>query len=70
MLFSGRVREPGIRIRKKDIQITRVCVTKFLGVLVDESLNRKDHINRVKSKLSITIGINAAKYWNVVVAIL
>ena len=30
---------------------------KFPGLLIDESLNWKDHISRVKSKLSINVGI-------------
>ena len=37
--------------------ISRVKVTKFLGVNIDEQLTWKDHISVVKSKLSKTIGI-------------
>ena len=37
--------------------ISRVKVTKFLGVNIDENLTWKDHISVVKSKLSKTIGI-------------
>ena len=37
--------------------ISRVNVTKFLGVNIDEHLTWKDHISVVKSKLSKTIGI-------------
>ena len=36
--------------------ISRVKVTKFLGVNIDEKLTWKDHISVVKSKLSKTIG--------------
>ena len=34
------------------ISINRVRVAKFLGVLIDDKLNWKDHIANVKSKLS------------------
>ena len=34
------------------VTIQRVQATTFLGVLIDESLNWKNHINMVKSKLS------------------
>ena len=37
--------------------ISRVKVTKFLGVNIDENLTWKNHICVVKSKLSKTIGI-------------
>ena len=57
MLFSGQTRVPGINIRIKYTQITRGRVTTFLGVLIDESLNWKYHISRVRSKLSICVGI-------------
>ena len=33
------------------ISINRVRVAKFIGVLIDEKLNWKDHIAHVKSKL-------------------
>ena len=58
MLFSGRMRVPDINITIKYTQITRVRVTKFLGVLIDESFNWKDHIiSQVRSKLSISVGM-------------
>ena len=40
--------------------ITRVCATKFLGVIIDDKLTWKDHIKKlslVRSKLSKTVGI-------------
>ena len=33
------------------ISINRMRVAKFLGILIDEKLNWKDHIANVKSKL-------------------
>ena len=46
--------------------ISRVKVTKFLGVNIDEQLTWKDHISVVKSKLSKTIGIiyRASNFFN------
>ena len=35
-----------------NVTIQRVQATTFLGVLIDESLNWKNHINMLKSKLS------------------
>ena len=39
------------------ISINRVRVAKFLGVLIDEQRNWKDHIANVKSKLSKSTAI-------------
>ena len=39
------------------ISSNRVRVAKFLGVLIDEKLNWKDHIANVKSKLSMSTAI-------------
>ena len=39
------------------IRISRVNVTEFLGVNIDENVTWKDHISVVKSKLSKTICI-------------
>ena len=40
-----------------NIVIERENVTKFLGVLIDENLSWKQHINNVSSKVSKSIGI-------------
>ena len=40
-----------------NIVIERENVTKFLGVLIDENLLWKHHINDVSTKISKTIGI-------------
>ena len=37
--------------------VQQVEVTKFLGVLLDQHLSRKYHINHVVKKVSNTIGI-------------
>ena len=40
-----------------NVFIERENVTKFLGVLIDENLSWKQHINIVSTKLSKSIGI-------------
>ena len=49
---------PDIRI--KNVSITRSSSVKFLGVIVDEKLSFKKHIEHVSKKLSIGIGF---LYW-------
>ena len=39
------------------INVTRVQSSKFLGIIIDENLNWKPHIQLVKSKLSKTLSI-------------
>jgi len=39
------------------ISTDSMCAAKFLGVLIDEKLNWKDHITNVKSKVSKSIAI-------------
>ena len=41
----------------EDIHIKREHVTKFLGVIIDENLSWKQHIEILSSKISKTIGI-------------
>ena len=50
MLFGNLNAQFDITIN--GISISRVRVAKFLGILIDEKLNWKDHIANVKSKLS------------------
>ena len=40
-----------------NVKIERETVTKFLGVLIDENLNWKSHIDYIVNKISKTIGI-------------
>ena len=39
------------------INIEREKVNKFLGVLLDEKLSWKEHINSIKNKISKNIGV-------------
>ena len=52
MLFGNNTLSANIDITINGVNIDRVRVAKFLGVLIDEKLNWKDHIASVKSKLS------------------
>ena len=54
MLFGNLNAQFDITI---NISISRVRVAKFLGILIDEQLNWKDHIANVKSKLSKSTAI-------------
>ena len=46
-----------VDITTNDIRIDREQMAIFLGVLIDEKLNWKDHIANVKSKLSKSTSI-------------
>ena len=51
------LREPLPFLKSDNIAIERENVTKFLGVLIDENLSWKQHINDVSTKISKSIGI-------------
>ena len=57
MLFGNLNAQFDIAINGVSIDRVRVCVAKFLGVLIDEKLNWKDHIANVMSKLSKSTAI-------------
>ena len=62
MLFSN-CQKKNIGISIKNAKIDLVYTIKFLGVLIDNKLNWKDHIDMIKTKLSKNIGIMyKAKY--------
>ena len=54
-----------INVLLDDTSLERVDYTKFLGVLIDENLTWKTHINCVSKTLSRNIGImNKLKLYN------
>ena len=57
MLFTTNKRLDNVNIKIDDICIEEVRVTKFLGVLVDNKLDWKDHIYHVRLKLAKCISI-------------
>ena len=57
MIFCNRKIPNDISISINSVEIDRVFSTKFLGVIVDEKLNWKEHISRVRGKLSKGLAI-------------
>ena len=57
MIFCSKSIPNNINIRINDRVIERVPYTKFLGVIVDEKLNWKEHISKVKNKTSKSLAI-------------
>ena len=51
------LREPLTFLKMDNIVIERENATKFLGVIIDENLSWKQHINGVTTKISKSIGI-------------
>ena len=49
--------ESELILKINDTQISQVKHTKFLGVIIDERLNRKEHINIVANKISKLTGL-------------
>ena len=63
MLFSNSRCDRDISIHIANVEISRVNVTKFLGVLIDDKLTWNEHISLVKSKVSRSIFLlNRAKH--------
>ena len=57
ILFRSRPPDADLNIQINDIKVSRVQSSKFLGIIIDENLNWKPHIQLVKSKLSKTLSI-------------
>ena len=57
ILFCNRSADTDLNICINTINVTRVQSSKFLGIIIDENLNWKPHIQLVKSKLSKTLSI-------------
>ena len=64
MLFNaGKKRVYPFEIKIDDISIERVYVFNFLGLIKDEHLNWKSHVEQNSNKCSKTIGVlNKLKY--------
>ena len=63
MLFSRNADAVDIEVKIDDVIVNRVDATKFLGVVIDDKLTWKKHIETVKSKVSKSIFLlNRAKY--------
>jgi hypothetical protein len=57
MLFKKSKQVSNVELFMNNCKINRVHVTKFLGVMMDENLNWKEHISYVKTKISKNIAV-------------
>ena len=57
ILFRNRPPDNDLDIRINNVMVTRVQSTSFLGIIMDEQINWKPHIQFVKSKLSRTFSV-------------
>ena len=57
MIFSNVKHKQNSELRIQNVYIEKVPSIRFLGVIIDQQLNWKEHINSVKAKLSRSIGI-------------
>ncbi len=57
MIFSNREKGTDASVNIDGIEINRVRETKFLGVMTDENLSWKSHINYTKVKISKTVAL-------------
>ena len=44
-------------IKIPDSILTKVSTVKFLGVNLDENLTFNDHVNKVATKISVSLGV-------------
>ena len=66
MVFSNKRIPANIDLMIDNERIGETCKTKFLGVIIDNKLTWKDHINYISGKIARGIGviIKARKYLN------
>ena len=59
MLFrnKGRIIENTHKIYMNSQEVSEVEITKFLGIIIDNPLNRKHHIDSICNKVSKNIDI-------------
>ena len=50
-------------IKIRQTIITKVSTVKFLGVTLDENLTFKDHVNKVTSTISKSVGVMRRLYY-------
>ena len=52
MLFRSRPPDNELALKINNVVLPRVAATKFLGIIIDDKLSWKPHIQSIKSKLS------------------
>ena len=67
MLFRSRPPDNELALTVNNVVLPRVAATKFLGIIIDDTLSWKPHIQSVKSKLSSVLSImyKASKLSNI-----
>ena len=55
MIISNQ--KNGLDIKFRESILTKVSTVKFLGVTLDENLTFTDHVNKVTSKISKSVGV-------------
>ena len=67
MIFNKTKQVPTVDISIQNFKIESVYVTKFLGVMIYEDLNWKNHISYVKTKCQKNVAVlyKARRYFNV-----
>ena len=56
-ISNKRVVPIGLNIKINDVLVSKVDYAKFLGILIDDNLNFKHHVNEICTKLSQVIGV-------------
>ena len=57
MIFSNKKCDDNYSVSINGMEITRVYVTKFLGVYMDSQLNWSDHVSVVKRKMAKNVSV-------------
>ena len=57
MLFSNHKTNIQVKIQVEGVEIERVSENKFLGVIIDEKINWKQHIKYIQTKISRSISV-------------
>lgn len=57
MIFSNRKKIKDVLFRVEGVEISRVSEVKFLGVIIDEQLTWKPHINYLRIKIAKSIAV-------------
>ena len=57
MLFRSRPPDNELALAINNVVLPRVAASKFLGIIIDDKLNWKPHIQSIKSKLSSVLSI-------------
>ena len=57
MLFTNKLNNPTLRLKIQDTLLENKTETCFLGVIIDQKLSWKQHIQHISNKISKTIAL-------------